>query len=221
MNDKQRAEMLENVLAQMLKPIKDIPFSTIIKSISGFSVVPICKANVDDKAVISSLTKAAKHCMKAVRAKPIIRPRPNEVGNDIEEYVKAAVIKAGLKCERPRTVSGKLKSTGYPDLLVYDAKNRPIYLECKIYSAGTKGSTMRSFYLSPSEDFKVGMDARHLLIAFGMVNKNVAGTRNSEYTATEFKLVDLRDLLCDVKNEFNSDNIRLYGQDKLLASGCL
>lgn len=43
----------------------------------------------------------------------------------------------------------------------------------------------------------------------------------SIYTATEFKLVDLRDLLCDVKNEFNSDNIRLYGQDKLLASGCL
>ena len=78
---------------------------------------------------------------------------------------------------------------------------------------------MRSFYLSPSEAFKVSLDAKHLLLAFGMEARAVRGSRDSRYTPRSFKLVDLHDLLCDVKYEFNSDNRRLYVPDLLLLQG--
>lgn len=80
---------------------------------------------------------------------------------------------------------------------------------------------MRSFYLSPSEDFKVTMDARHLLMAFGVEREPLEGTRDSLYRTISFKLVALAGLKCDVKYEFNSDNKRLYDDGMLLASGIL
>jgi len=80
---------------------------------------------------------------------------------------------------------------------------------------------MRSFYLSPSESFKVSRDARHLLLAFGMEASAIPGSRNSSYTPRSFKLVDLHDLLCDVKYEFNSDNRRLYSPSMVVLKGDL
>ena len=77
---------------------------------------------------------------------------------------------------------------------------------------------MRSFYLSPSSDFKVTANARHLLLAFEMVATPTTG-KNSNYCAQAFKLIDLHDLQCDVKYEFNSDNKRLYAPELILASG--
>jgi hypothetical protein len=51
------------------------------------------------------------------------------------------------------------------------------------------------------------------------VQLTTPNSRNSEYRAVSFKLVDLHDLLCDVKYEFNSDNRRLYGKEMVLAQG--
>lgn len=219
MDDKQRADILEAALAQLLQPLKNIPFSTVVRSLSGHSIVPIERGDVADNDLISRLSEAARLCGEAVRRNPILRPRPNEVGNDIEPFVMRSVVAAGLRCERPVTAGGSLKATGYPDILVYDASGRPTYLECKIYSADTANTSMRSFYLSPSDDFKVCHEARHLLMAFQMEATAVPGSRNSAYKAVAFKLVDLHELLCDVKYEFNSDNRRLYGDGMLLASG--
>lgn len=80
---------------------------------------------------------------------------------------------------------------------------------------------MRSFYLSPSESFKVSVDARHLLLAFGMEAEAIPNSRDSLYRPLSFKLVDLHDLLCDVKYEFNSDNRRLYAANTLLLEGAV
>ncbi len=82
-------------------------------------------------------------------------------------------------------------------------------------------TTMRSFYLSPSESFKVSVDARHLLLAFGMEASSVPGSRDSSYIPISYKLIDLHDLLCDVKYEFNSDNRRLYAPSMMLLHGDL
>ena len=78
---------------------------------------------------------------------------------------------------------------------------------------------MRSFYLSPSESFKVSVDARHLLLAFGMEVSLIGGSIDSIYIPTSYKLIDLHDLLCDVKYEFNSDNRRLYASSIMLLQG--
>jgi len=219
MDDKKRADVMEAALAELLRPLKNIPFSAVVRSLANQSILPIDRSNEDDKRLIKSLEKAASAAGNELQANPIIRARPNEVGNDVEKYVKRAVVGTGLKCESPRGASGKAKSTGYPDLLVTDNANRPTYLECKIYSAKTADSSMRSFYVSPSKDFKVSCDARHLLLAFEMEVTTTGGSSSSEYRAVGWKLADLHDLLCDVKYEFNSDNRRLYLDSALLAKG--
>lgn len=219
MDDKERVRVLEAALQQMLQPVKNIPLNVVIKSLSGNSVIKFDKTNSDDLTLLNSLRRAIKICADDVKKNPIRRPRPNEVGNDIEEYVLKAMSAVGLTVTRPTSRRGKGKNTGYPDLLLHDAKRRPTYLECKIFADGKDPSTMRSFYLSPSESFKVSMDARHLLLAYGMQSVPVAGSDDRIYRASSFKLVDLHDLLCDVKYEFNSDNRRLYSEIGLLAEG--
>jgi hypothetical protein len=221
MNDKQKIAELEAVLAQFLNPIKNIPFPLIMKSISGIGIIPI-ERNVDaDRQLVETLVEVAQTTSALVHENPIRRNRPNEVGNDIEPFVIEACRKNGLEAERPKTVAGKLKTTGYPDILISDKTGRPTYVECKIFGEGSDLSSMRSFYLSPSDDFKVTVEARHILMAFGVEREPINGSRDSLYRPKSFKLVDLFGLKCDVKYEFNSDNKRLYEDAILLASGNL
>ncbi len=219
MDEKERVKVLEQALAQMLKPIKGIPFSVIVKALAERQVIQINRADAADVDLVDRLEQAIKSCAAELIAKPIRRPRPNEVGNDVEAYVMRALPHAGLVAARPTSSAGLGKSTGYPDILVRDGANRATYLECKIFAEGSAETTMRSFYLSPSESFKVSVDARHLLLAFGMEAKSISGSRDSEYFPRSYKLVDLHDLLCDVKYEFNSDNRRLYGSSMILKQG--
>lgn len=221
MDDKQRLERLEEVLAQMLRPVKGIPFSVIVKSISGHSILKIDLNDPIDAELIEDLKQTAVICGGLVANSPIRRPRPNEVGNDIEPFVMQAAQQVGLQTSRPVTAKGAGKSTGYPDILIRDRHQRCCYIECKIYSADTANTSMRSFYVSPSESFKVAQDARHLLLAFEMNKTPVPGTALADYVPVAYKLVDLHDLECDVKYEFNSDNRRLYSTGSILAQGRL
>lgn len=219
MNEQQQIAELEAVLEQFLKPIKNIPFGLIMKSMSGHPILPMERDLEADQVLIEQLAHVAQLTGELVRAKPIRRNRPNEVGNDIEMYVIEAAAKLGFTAERPKARSGKLKSTGYPDILLTGEDGRPTYVECKIFGEGSELTTMRSFYLSPSDDFKVTMAARHLLLAFGVDREPIPQSRDSLYRATSFKLVDLSGLKCDVKYEFNSDNQRLYQEALILATG--
>jgi hypothetical protein len=221
MDDKERMEILEAALAQMLKPIRGIPFSVIVRAMAEKQVIKVDRNDLDDQALIQDLEKAIGFCAAELKRHPIERPRPNEVGNDVEEYVMRALAKTHLSPNRPTSKKGLGKATGYPDILIEDTAGRSTYLECKIFAHGTPETTMRSFYLSPSESFKVSRDARHLLLAFGMEASAIPGSRNSSYTPRSFKLVDLHDLLCDVKYEFNSDNRRLYSPSMIVLKGDL
>ena len=218
MDDKERLQILEQALAQMLKPVKGIPFSVIVKSLADQQVIRIDKTGASDADLLDRLEKAIRFCTAELQSNPIRRPRPNEVGNDVEAYVMRALPQAGLKAARPTSKGGLGKSTGYPDILVRDRENRATYIECKIFAHGTAETTMRSFYLSPSDSFKVSVDARHLLLAFGMIASPIA-SRDSSYIPKSYKLIDLHDLLCDVKYEFNSDNRRLYAPSMILLQG--
>ncbi len=221
MDDKEGLTVLEQALAQMLKPVRGIPFSVIVKSLAGRQVIQIDKADAADIELLKRLKKTIQFCSSELRSNPIKRSRPNEVGNDVEAYVMRALPKAGLAAARPTSHAGLGKSTGYPDILVRDGENRATYLECKIFAQASVGTTMRSFYLSPSDSFKVCVDARHLLLAFGMEASPIPGSRESLYVPKSYKLIDLHDLLCDVKYEFNSDNRRLYAPSMMLLQGDL
>jgi hypothetical protein len=86
-DDKERLKVLEQALAQMLKPVKGIPFSVIVKSLAQRQVIQINKADVADIELLKRLEKAIQFCAAELKSKPIKRPRPNEVGNDVEAYV--------------------------------------------------------------------------------------------------------------------------------------
>lgn len=219
MDEKQRVALLENALAQALRPIRGVPFNVVIKTLSGRDIISVDPRSPEDEALIAKLKEAARLVGAELRRRPIVRPRPNEVGNDIEPYILAALPRVGLTGSRPTSAGGAGQAVGYPDILITDEAGRHTYLEAKSFSAKTANSSMRSFYLSPSEKPKVSKDGRHLLIAFEMEKTQINGSENSEYRATAFKLVDLHDLVCDVKQEFWSDNRRMYVSGAILASG--
>ena len=112
------------------------------------------------------------------------------------------------------TASGKRKSTGYPDIEV-EILGKPFYIEVKTYNERNKGTTQRSFYISPSNDFKITKDAYHLIFAFCMEEVGTSG-RKRIYKARSCAIIDAHNLSCDVKYEFNSDNRRMYGSPEMI-----
>lgn len=219
MNDKEKTRDLEEALTATRQRLRGVPFALIVKSLSDRQVIRMDKSDHADIKLLEKLEKTIQLCADEIKTNPIRRPRPNEVGNDVEAYVMRALARVGLHAVRPTSLTGLGKSTGYPDILVRDDDNRATYLECKTFKEGAPETTMRSFYLSPSESFKVSMDARHLLLAFGMERRRINNSDDSLYLAKSYKLVDLHDLLCDVKYEFNSDNRRLYAVSMILSQG--
>lgn len=207
---------LENVIKQMLQPLRDIPFRLVINALSGTNVIPIDRAK--DKSLIAALSKVAEAAGRAVNVTGIVRSRPNEVGNDIEEFVKTALNSAGFAASVPHTKSGKMKTTGYPDVEFKDKAGRTVYIECKTYNIENIATTQRSFYLSPSDDFKITKDGLHVGLSYEVyVAGQTAG--GNIYKVKHWMLVDLEKLEVDVKYEFNSDNKRLYTPSNILVEG--
>ena len=69
-------------------------------------------------------------------------------------------------------------------------------------------SSQRTFYVSPSQDFKVTRDAYHLLLAF-----STEEVEEGLYSLTGFKLLDLYGIECNLKLEFNASNKDLYSEE--------
>jgi hypothetical protein len=206
----EREQRLEAALAQFLKPMKGIPFEVVIHALCGVSVEKFDLDAGNNRTALTTIVNAMRDACLAVQASPIERPRPNEVGNDMEPFVISAIRNRGMEAATPKTKSGKGKATGYPDVKI-EAGKMPIYLEVKTYAATTHTTTMRSFYLSPSEDHKVSEDGYHLVVGFEI-------ERNGNlFTPVAFEIVDLYGLDCDMKAEFNSDNKRLYEPGRILA----
>jgi len=195
MSDKQ---VLENVIKQMLNPVRDIPLYLVIESICGKKVLEY--DDTGKRQLVSAIRAAAV----AINAEGIASKRPNEVGNYVEPFVQTALGAGGFVASKPRAASGACRRVGYPDIHAqFDGHD--FYIECKTYNKSNVDSPMRSFYLSPSRDFKVTKDAFHIILAFSIMRS--PGRR---YRTDGFRLVDARKLLCDVKYEFQSNNARLY-----------
>jgi hypothetical protein len=192
-----------------------ITVASAIFSLTGYNVIPVVEGNPEDNALIEQIRIAADHCMRSLADDPILSARVNEVGNLFEPRMKTSCDQTGMRAEWP--AGGR---TGYPDLLVYDAHDRPTYLEIKTVGPGQEGTTFRSFYLSPSENSKVRMDARHLLVAFAHKAGVVADGLTS-YSATAFKIVDLSSVCGSIKFEYQSSNKRMYIGKQIVASGVL
>jgi hypothetical protein len=207
---------LEGVISQMLKPLKGLSLSLVIEGIASKKVIPFEKNNKRDNLVLEKLIQVAENVLEKVNQEGITRFRPNEVGNDIELFVKESLIRFGYRAETPMTLNGKRKATGYPDVEFQDEFNSWNYIECKTYNIDNIDSSMRSFYLSPSKDFKVSKDARHFCLSFEIFVEKSIGNKHL-YKIKNWKILDLAQLKLDVKYEFNADNKRLYNKQLILA----
>lgn len=208
MSNKDYINRLENIIKQMLTPLKDIPFNLVIETMTGKKVISFDFKDSDHKKVLELLRPAALMAGKAINKTGILRPRPNEVGNDIEPFVKNALNSFKVNANVPAGPSGNKKSTGYPDILFWFNK-KSYYLECKTYNVENIATTQRSFYFSPSDEFKVIHDAPHFLMSFEIYVAGESG-RNHIYKCKHYKILSLESLSLDVKYEFNSDNKRMY-----------
>lgn len=217
----EREKKLEDVLAQFIKPIKGVPFEVVIKGLCDVEVVKFDLQIKDNKIIISRISEAMRNACQSVQANPIERPRPNEVGNDMEPFVINSLKAVGLDAATPKTRHGKGKSTGYPDVRI-EADGLPVYFEVKTYAAQNHDTTQRSFYLSPSDDPKVIEEAYHLVVGFEIEDRGANGRKDNrgrelrDYVPVGFVIVDLYGLDCDMKSEFNSDNKRLYEENRIL-----
>lgn len=220
-----REKELEDALVRVLKPLADIPFEVVIRAIYDQKVHPYDVSDNDHSIVLESMAKAARTAAEYVRENPIYRPRPNEVGNDMEEPVINALNQfSSFKASRPKTRQGSQKSTGYPDIMLRTMQPDigKIYVEVKTYKIDVRSSTLRSFYLSPATDPKVIYNARHLVFSFEMEDQGPTDLRDdsgrvlNQYVPNAYTIVDLYGLHCDMKYEIQSDNLRLYDNARVL-----
>jgi len=203
-------KQLEDVISKMLSPLKGIPLKIVIKSLSGHEILDFDKNDPYDSELLKCLEKAFKNTMQSINNNGIEKARPNEVGNAIEEYVKDELNKLGCNATTPTTKSGKQKSSGYPDI-TFNYKGRDNYLECKTFNETDLNSSLRTFYLSPSDDFKITKDAHHLMVSFKMEKR-----KDNKFYVKGFKILTLEKINVDVKNEFNANNKELYKSSNIL-----
>ncbi len=178
-----------------------MPLEAVVEALSG------CRVLDWQGEQLEGLTRIADAVLQRVRATPLSAARPNEVGYRLETVVSAAIRELDWPVDRPAGPSGRRRSAGYPDL-EFMAGGRAFYLEIKAFSPGTERSTQRTFYLSPSDDFKVTRDAFHLLLACEIVAEG-----EDTYRLQSVKWLDLSRLEVRLKHEFNASNRDLYGED--------
>ncbi len=211
-NNSEYIKKLEDVIKQMLQPLKNIPFNLVIEAMTGKKVLSFDFKNNEHKKVLEKLKEVAMLAGKDINQNGILRPRPNEVGNDIEKFVKDAFRKLNLEADVPTCPSGSKKSTGYPDIIFW-FNDKPYYLECKTYNIENISTTQRSFYFSPSDEFKVIYDATHFILSYEIYVADEKGNSHI-YKCKHYKILSIETLSLDVKYEFNSDNKRMYsGKD--------
>jgi hypothetical protein len=219
MSNLEDQKKLENIIKQMLSPLKGLPFNLVIKSICGHDVIRFNENNHNHKNLLNKINAAIIMCCEEVNKTGIIHSRANEVGNKIEPYLKNALSKIeGFTADTPTNTSGKRILVGYPDIQL-NYGNNTCYIECKTYNIKSIDSPMRSFYLSPSEDFKITKTGIHFIVSFQMIDEGKVDDGNSKYIVKSWKILDAYNLECDVKYEFNSDNKRMYSKDMILREG--
>jgi len=208
MDNNEYTKKLENVIKQMLQPLKDVPFNLVIETMTSKKVLSFDFTKSDHQKVLALLKKSALNAGREINKTGILRSRPNEVGNDIEPYTRIALNSLGLNASIPAGPSGNKKSMGYPDILFW-FNETPYYLECKTYNIENIGTSQRSFYFSPSDEFKVIYNAPHFILSFEIYVAGESGKKHI-YKCKHYKILSIESLSLDVKYEFNSDNKRMY-----------
>lgn len=179
----------------------------------------IDRGSEGDQRVIQAIGVVLDEVVKRMNAadSPIQKiERINEVSSHFEDMLRDLLNRApGLSCDFPRTAANTVQRSGYPDLRIVDVPSKRVfYLDPKLYVAGSRESSFRSFYFEPKvATNKVRDDAAHLVVGF----EHEPGSDN-RWKFTRWDLIDLSRFKVKLKAEFQGSNHDLYRPEAIVGS---
>ena len=217
--EKASVDQLVPWLLQADQELREIPFSQVVFAATGKRLLALDPKSESDRVVIKHLSDVLNEVMKRMNApdSPVQNlARINEASSYFEDLLRELLNGVpGFTCDFPRTSEGHVQRSGYPDLrIVETATNRVFYLDPKLYAAGSRGSSFRTFYFEPKiTTNKVRDDAVHLLVGFEHEAKNAG-----RWKFTRWDLVDLVHFKVRLKAEFQGSNRDIYKSDAIAAT---
>ena len=205
--------------------LRGVRFSELIFDATGRKVLPFEANNVVDQRVAKAVSAACDETLKRLNApdSPIQNvDRINEVSGYFEDSLRNLLNAApGLQCDFPLTAEGKVQRSGYPDLRITDLESKRVfYLDPKLYAAGSRDSSFRTFYFEPRKSTnKVRDDAVHFVVGFehaARETESVSGKATWKFT--RWDLVDLSRFTVKLKAEFQGSNRDMYRPEAIVAS---
>ena len=201
------------------RQLRGIPFSEVIVDVTGKKVLSFDPKNEVDQRVVQGIRAACDETMKRLNApdSPIQKiPRINELSSHFEDTLRELLNSTpGLNCDFPRTAEDKVQRSGYPDLRIVDLDSKRLfYLDPKLYAAGSRDSSFRTFYFEPkAATNKVRDDAVHLVAGFEHEPR-----KDGRWNFTRWDLVDLSQFKVKLKAEFQGSNRDIYRPEAIVAS---
>ncbi len=200
--------------------LKGIPFSEVIAATTGKRVLPLDRADPDTARILAEIGHALDDVLVAMNApdSPARQAkRVNEMSSHFEDSLRQKLnARSGFACDFPRTAEGRVQRSGYPDLRLVDkATGRVLYLDPKLFAAGSKTSSLRTFYFEPKRATnKVNDDAHHLIVGISHEKADVGGMQ-----FTHWELIDLTKFRVKLKAEFEGSNADMYRPEAVVGSG--
>ncbi|HEX4697285.1 MAG TPA: hypothetical protein VH254_06395 [Candidatus Udaeobacter sp.] len=200
--------------------LRGIPFSEVIFDATGKKVLPVEANSATDQRVIKAIGAACNETIKRMNAADnAIQKvdRINEVSSHFEDTLRELLnATSGLRCDFPLTADGKVQRSGYPDLRILDLESKRVfYLDPKLYAAGSRDSSFRTFYFEPKKSTnKVRDDAVHFIAGF----EHEPRDKNAAWKFTRWDVVDLSRFHVKLKAEFQASNRDMYRADAIVSS---
>jgi hypothetical protein len=217
------------------RQLRGVAFSEVIFDATGKKVLPFDANNPVDQRVAKAIGTACDAAMKRLNASnSVIQSvdRINEVSGHFEDSLRELLnATPGLRCDIPLTNEGNAQRSGYPDLRIVDLESKRVfYLDPKLYAAGSRDSSFRTFYFEPRKGTnKIHDDAVHFVAGFehqprengtpsSLARRKDAEAAIPRWKFTRWDLVDLARFQVKLKAEFQAGNHDLYRLEAIVAS---
>lgn len=190
-------------------------FDDVIKQLTGYDVLPFDPWSGNshtDIATYHLLTHIGNYVLGAFNQKQVpTSASANEVGILVEELLLEAFSYYNINASSPKTENDNTRSSGYPDM-EFENEGEMYYLESKAFNVKNSDSTLRTFYFSPSQDYKITRNSKHLLFALCFTEKETENSEIKHYQSIGYHILDLKTLSLSIKFEFNASNKDMYGE---------
>ncbi len=206
-------------LLQSKDELRELPFSEVIFHATGKKVLAINPADETDAHVLRQIGTALDEVLKRMNAPDAAVQsvaRINEVSSSFENMLRDLLNAApGLSCDFPETAEGRAQRSGYPDLRLVDTVTKRVYyMDPKLYAAGSRDSSFRTFYFEPKvATNKVREDAVHLIVGIEHAPRSAG-----HWDFTRWDIVDLSHFQVKLKAEFQGSNRDLYRPDAIVGT---